>query len=105
VALLAHQASDFTQQTADELATNEEWMRQLEVEQADLQGRYAALEGENQRLGTLVEQQRNDLADSETACDRSVRRKASQRAIAGPSLLRTIASKLIWNQGNRPSLR
>ena len=77
VALLAQQASDLTQQTADELAANEERMRQLEVEQADLQGRYAALEGENQRLGTLVEQQRNDLAESETARDRAMQQLAA----------------------------
>ena len=83
VTLLAQQASDHSQQTADELAANEERMRQLEVEQADLQGRYAALEGENQRLGTLVEQQGNDLADSETARDRAMQQLAAAKQTLG----------------------
>lgn len=66
---LAEQASSQRQETSERLMANEESVQQLEVERAALEGRYAALEGENERLNDMLARQRADVAESETARD------------------------------------
>ncbi|MGI9416978.1 MAG: hypothetical protein ACR2RA_03960 [Geminicoccaceae bacterium] len=67
---LAEQASTQRRETADQLMANEEAVQRLEVERAAIEGRYAALEGENERLNELLETQRAEIAESEAARDR-----------------------------------
>ncbi|MEM8950699.1 MAG: hypothetical protein AAGC99_15335 [Pseudomonadota bacterium] len=66
---LAEPASSQRQATADQLLANEESVQQLEIERAALEGRYAALEGENERLNDMLERQRAEFSESETARD------------------------------------
>ena len=66
---LAEQASSQRQETADRLMANEESVQQLGVEHAALEGRYAALESQNQRLNERLTRQRTAVAESETARD------------------------------------
>jgi len=68
---LTEQASNQRQETADRLIANEEMVQRLEVERAEIEGRYAALEGDNQRLNAMLEQQRTEIAESEAARDRA----------------------------------
>ena len=70
LASLAEQASNQRRETTDQLMANEEAVQQLEVERATLEGSYAALDDENQRLNRMVEQQRTEVAKSEAARDR-----------------------------------
>lgn len=67
---LAEQASSQREETTERLLANEEVVQQLEVERAALEGRYAALEGENQRLSERLERQRAEIVDGEAARDR-----------------------------------
>ncbi len=66
---LAEQASSQRQETTEQLMANEESVQQLEVERAALEGRYGALEGENERLSDMLTRQRAQVAESETAKD------------------------------------
>lgn len=66
---LAEQASTRGRETASQLMANEEAVQQLEVERAALEGRYAALQGENERMNERLQQQRSEIAESESARD------------------------------------
>ena len=66
---LAEQASSQRRETADRLIANEESAQQLEVERAALEGRYAALESQNERLNQRLTRRRAEVAESETARD------------------------------------
>jgi len=66
---LSEQAASRNEETTAALAANEETVQRLEVERADLQGRFAVLDDENQRLSDLVEERRLALTESRTASD------------------------------------
>lgn len=70
LASLAELASTQRRETTDELMANEETVQQLEVERAALEGSFAALEDENQRLNRMVEQQQAEVVKNEAARDR-----------------------------------
>jgi anti-sigma factor RsiW len=67
---LADQASSQRQETAERLIANEETVQRLEVERAALEGRYAALQDDNERLGAMLQGQRTEITASEAARDR-----------------------------------
>jgi len=69
---LAEQASSLRLESTDQLLANEDAIQQLRVEQAALEGRYDALEADNQRLNELLEQRRTQVADSDADRDRLV---------------------------------
>ncbi|MEZ5935018.1 MAG: hypothetical protein R3F54_24420 [Alphaproteobacteria bacterium] len=76
---IAEQASSQRQATADRLLANEDSLQQLQVERAALEGRYAALEDEHQRLRERLEQQRAEIADGEVARDQTTKDLADAR--------------------------
>ena len=78
---LAEQASSDRRETADQLIANEESVQRLEVERAALEGRYSALQGENERLNERLEQQRSEIAESEAARDRLTAELADTRQV------------------------
>lgn len=66
---LADQASSQRRENAGKLLANEETIQELEVARAALEGRYAALEGENERLNARLQLQRIEIAESELTRD------------------------------------
>ena len=86
---LAENASNERRQTAVQLLANEERIQELEVMNATLEGRYVALEGENERLSTRLQEQQDDLAASELGRDQTAEDLADARDALAEAEART----------------
>lgn len=67
---LAELASNQREESTGQLLANEEAIQELEVERAALEGRYAAMESQNQSLSERLDQQRSEVASREAERDR-----------------------------------
>lgn len=86
---LAEDASSERRETAGQLLANEERIQELEVARAALEGRYAALEGENEQLSARLQEQQGVLTASVSTRDQIASDLAAARDALAQAEART----------------